>query len=138
MQERNIDFDIPMTRDQWHELGENARALGPSGFRWSEQEPDEIRVLLRDEEARGLWSRFVSDEGVYGDQEIELARFVFNDGRPYAHLRAPAAADEPAVTDDQETALEAGEADWVRRKWHDLLDRSGLHFERGHVPGDVR
>ncbi|HET7322471.1 MAG TPA: hypothetical protein VFI96_08265 [Longimicrobiaceae bacterium] len=137
MQERNIDFDIPMTHDQWNELGRNARALEPSGFRWSESEPDRIHVLLRDEEARGLWDRFVSDEDRYGAHERELAEFVFNDGRPFAHLRAPAAAEEPSVTDGEEQAMEAGQERWARQKWDYLMEKSGIHFERGHVPPDV-
>ncbi|HET8655900.1 MAG TPA: hypothetical protein VFL93_10335 [Longimicrobiaceae bacterium] len=137
MHERNLDFEIPMTRDQWHEIGRSARALEPSGFTWTESDPDRIHVLMRDEEARGLWSRFVSDDDVYGAHERELAEFVFNDGRPYAHLKAPPAADEPSVTDEEEHSMAVGQEDWVRRKWDYLMEQSGIHFERGHIPGDV-
>jgi hypothetical protein len=134
MEERNVDFEIPLSREQWRELGENAKALGPSGFTWNEQDPDRIHVYLREQEARGIWSRLVSDEETYGTDRREIAQFVFNDGRPFAHLEAPPSLDEPAITSDEETALELGQERWVRDKWHYLLDKSGIHFESGYSP----
>jgi hypothetical protein len=126
VEERNLDFEIPMTRDQWRQVGERAKALRPSGFDWNDQEPDRIRVYLRDEEARGIWNRLLADEDRYGAHEIEIAQFVFNDGRPFAHLEAPSTLDEPQVLPQEEAAVEAGQEQYVRDKWHYLLEESGL------------
>ena len=78
----------------------------------------------------------MSDEDRYGDSEVEIARFVFNDGRPYARMEAPPTLEEPSITDAQEDAAEAGEERFVRDRWHYLLRESGIHYERGHVPVD--
>ena len=137
MEERNLDFEVPMTRDQWRQLGETAQRIHSLGYDWKGDEPDRIRVSLRDEEARGLWSRLVSDEGQYGAHEREIAQFVFNGGRPYAHLEAPSTLDEPQILPQEEEAAEVGQERFVREKWHQLLERAGIHFTPGHVPTDV-
>jgi hypothetical protein len=138
MKERNLDFDIPLTRDQWNELTQTAEALESLGYAWNGKDPERIHVRLRDEEARGAWEGFVSDEDVYGDHEVELGQFIYNDGRPYAHLEALPTVEEPSVTDRQEHEMQIGQERWVREKWHDLMERSGLHYERGHVSPGVR
>lgn len=137
MDERNVDFDLPVSRDQWEQIGRRAQALRPSGFEWRDGEPDRIHLYLRDEEARGLWERMVSDEGRYGAHEIEVAQFVFNDGRPYAHLEASPFIEEPAVLPQEEDAMEVGQERFVREKWHRLLEESGLHSDFGNIPRDV-
>ena len=137
MEERNLDLQVPVSREQWGELGRTAQRIHSLGYDWSGDEPDRIRVSLRDEEARGLWTRLVSDEGKYGESEREIAQFVFNDGRPFAHLEAPVTLDEPQIQPQQEAALEEGQARFVREKWQVLLERAGIHFTPGHVPTDV-
>lgn len=138
MEQRNLDLGLPVSSDQWGQLRRTAQAVRANGYLWSGDEPDRIRILLRDEESRGLWDRLVSDENRYGAHEVEVAQVVYNDGRPFAQLEAHPAFDEPSVTDGQETALEEGQAHFVRQKWHELLERSGIHFTPGHVPTDVR
>lgn len=138
MEERNLDFDLPVTQDQWEQIGRRAQALRPAGFEWKGDEPDRIHVYLRDEEARGLWKTMVSDEGEYGAQQIEVAQFVYNDGRPYAHLEASPSVQEPAVQQQQEAFMGIGQERSVREEWHHLLEESELHSDFGHVPTDVR
>jgi hypothetical protein len=136
MREQNVDFEIPVTREQWEQIGRTAARLGPEegGYRWSDENPERIDVLLRDEEARGLWSNFVSDEEDYGDSEREVAHIVFNDGRPYARLEAQPSADEPAVNSVEEQAMVVGLERWLHDRWQGLMKESGLHYERGHIP----
>ena len=136
MEARNLDFNVPVTRDQWEQLGRTAAALSPdgSGFRWKEGEPEQIHVSIRDEDAPNFWRRFVTEEHTDGAHDREVARFVFNGGRPYAELLPPRVPDEPAITDQQEQAMQTELEQWTRNKWHDLLKESGLHFDRGHVP----
>jgi hypothetical protein len=138
MQERNLDFEIPVSREQWEQLGRSAARLGEdSGYEWNPTEPDRIHLHLREEEARGVWDRFVSQEETYGEPSLELAEFVFNDGRPFARLQPPAAAEEPAITDNEEHAMDIGMERWVRDKWHELMRQSGLHYDPGHMPTDM-
>lgn len=141
MEERNLDFEIPVTRDQWAQLGQTAARLGPgdAGFAWREEEQDRIHVYLRNEEAQGagLWKDYLSDEGSYGRSEMEVAQFVYNDGRPYAHVEAPVEAQEPVVTGPEKAAMQQGLEEFVREKWELLLRESGLHYTRGHVPTDL-
>ena len=95
MEPRNLDFGIELTSDQWAELGRAADALGAeeAGFSWDEDRFDEIRVLLRDEDAPNLLRDWVSTEGTYGATEVEVAQFRFNGGRPFADPENK--ADEP-------------------------------------------
>lgn len=136
MQERNVDFEIPLTRDQWDQLGRRAADLGPGdgGFGWQEQDPERIHVYLRDEDATGVWERYVSGEETYGGSEREVAQFVFNGGRPFARLEPPSTAEKPAITDAEEQGMEVGLERWVRGKWDVLMRESGLHYDRGHIP----
>ena len=136
MQNRNLNFDLPMTRAQWRELGERAASLGPhrSGFSWQADEPEVIHVYVRDDDAPSSFHRDVVSDDQYGRTEREVARFVFNHGDPYADLEPPRAPDEPVITEQQEHAMETEYEHWVRNKWHELLRDSGLHYERGHIP----
>lgn len=139
MRERNLDFEIPLTREQWDQAGRRAQALGPedAGLEWSERDAERIHVYLRDEDTPPLWRDHVSDDDRYGASRREIAQFVFNGGRPYAHLEAPAVADEPTITDQVERAMEVEAEQWVRGRWHTLMRESGLHYDRGHLPEDV-
>lgn len=141
MEERNLDFEIPLTREQWEQVGQTAARLGPKdwGLEWSEEERDRIHVYLRDEEAQsaGLWEDYLSDEGKYGRSEREVAQIVYNDGRPYAQVEAPVEAQEPVVTTPEKQAMQQGLERFVRDKWEVLMRESGLHYTRGHVPTDL-
>ncbi len=136
MEERNLDFGIELTSDQWAELGRAADALGAeeAGFAWDEARFDEIRVLLRDVDAPNLWRDWVSSEQTYGGAELEVAQFRFNGGRPFAELEMPNFAEQPVVSDDEERAMQQELETWIRGKWRELLRSSGLHFDRGHLP----
>lgn len=57
---------------------------------------------------------------------MEIARFVFNDGRTYAHLLALPAFQPPAITPPVESAVEVGQEKLVREKWHLLMERAGI------------
>lgn len=136
MEQRNLDFDIDMTREQWLELGRTADTRGPtrSGFAWAPDRFDEIHVFLRDADAPSLWRNFVSDAESYGAEEREIAQFRFNGGRPYAELHLPESLEEPVVSvQEQETMREELDG-WIRNKWHELVRDSGLHYDRGHIP----
>lgn len=89
---------------------------------------------MRDEDATGIWRNYVSDDQAYGSAKLEVAQFIFNDGRPYGHIEPPVSADEPAITDRDEQAMQTELERWVRGRWHELLRESGLHYERGHIP----
>ena len=75
MEDRNLDFGIEMTAEQWAELGRAADALGAeeAGFAWDEGRFDEIRVLLREEDAPNLLRDWVGPEETYGGAELEVA-----------------------------------------------------------------
>lgn len=137
MEARNLDLGIDVTRAQWEELCRTAASLGPTdgGLDWRETEPERIRVFLRVADAPGRWRDFVSDASVYGVHEREIARFVFNDGRPYAAMGDPVAwVEQPAFDDEAEATMRRDLERHVRGRWHDLMRASGLHYERGHIP----
>ena len=126
MEERNVDLEIPLSEEQWFQIGKAAQANQALGYEWNGSEGDRIHVYLRDEETRGMWDRLVSEENQYGAQKKEVAQFVFNDGRPFAHLEALPAFEEPAVNSREEDALEVGQERFVREKWHQLVERAGI------------
>jgi hypothetical protein len=136
VEHRNLDFEIPVTGAQWQEIGRRAATLGPerAGLDWRADEPEVIHVYIRDEDAPSGFHRDVSAEDRYGRSEREVARFVFNDGNPYAQLDPPRAPDEPAITEQRERAMQTEFENWVRNKWHALMRDSGIHYERGHIP----
>ncbi|HEX7118436.1 MAG TPA: hypothetical protein VF212_06590 [Longimicrobiales bacterium] len=136
MERRNLDFGIEVTPDQWAELGRAADALGDdeAGFRWDEDHFDEIRVMLRDADAPDLWRDWVSAQRTYGAAEREVALFRFNGGRPFAELELPDYAEQPVVSEDEESAMQRELEQWLRGKWRELLRGAGLHYDRGHLP----
>ena len=136
MERRNLDFEIELTRDQWAGVGERADALGAEegGFAWRDDRFDEIRVFLRPADAPPLWRDFVGNDETYGAPLREVARFRFNDGRPYADVELPESIVEPVYSEDEGETMRAELEDWIRGKWHELLRESGLHYDRGHLP----
>jgi len=138
--ERELDFGIPMLPEQWEELGRTAAALGPArrGFAWDEGRPGEIRVYLRHEDAPPGWLNLVTETeaGTYGAHERAVARFFFHDGRPFGRIALPNWVAEPAYQPEEAAALWLELERWVRGKWHELLRAAGVHYERGHIPGE--
>jgi len=134
MSDRNLDFEIPLTREQWEQLGQSANMREDFGvLRWSPEEFDVIHVAMSEEDAPIGWGVAVprADAPV---SVREVARFQWNDGRPYAEIEAPDAPVPPAITAAERAALEIELARWVRTRWHLLLRESGIHFDRGALP----
>jgi hypothetical protein len=137
MHHRNLDFEIPLTREQWEQLGRSANFRPDYGvLRWTPSEFEVISLSIRDTDAPEGWEGVVPrDDGVPpGDREV--ARFVYNDGRPFAQLEPPDQPEPPAVSADESRSLEEHLERWVRGKWHELLADSGIHFDRGALPPD--
>lgn len=138
MDERNVDLGLPLRRDQWDEIGRRAAALREEGGEFARSDDrNRIGVYLRDEEASELWADLTSSPEKYGSDERQIAEYVYNDGRPYAELKAPSTARPPAVLPQEEAAIARDLEQLVRAKWHRLLEESGLHFEQGHVSPEV-
>lgn len=139
MNPRNIDFEIPLTREQWQQLGEAANLRADYGvLRWAPANFDVIRVSAHTDDRPPGWDGIataVAERRVADDREV--ARFIYNDGRPFAHLEPP---EQPAVgaglTQAGDAALDASLERWVRGKWHALLRDSGIHYDRGALPPD--
>jgi|SRR5690606_1086419 len=136
MEWRDLDFEIEITPDQWEELGRTAQTLGVDGegFDWDEDRFDEIAVYLHDESAPELWRDRVGDEETYGAAERCVARFHFNDGRPYARIEGDEHVAQPVLSPDEGTAMQEELERWVRERWHWLFRRAGIHYDRGHLP----
>ncbi len=136
MEQRNLDFEIEVTPDQWAELGRTADALAADdgGFIWDEDRFEEIRVLVRGDDVPNLWRDWVTEDQTYGSTEREVAQFHFNGGRPYAEIDLPDLARQPIVSGDEVEAMRRELESWVRGRWHALMRGSGLHFDRGHIP----
>lgn len=135
MEQRNLDLDLPMTAEQWDVLVRTADELGPAeGFRSTDGDPPEIDVLATPERAPAGWREWVSDREAYGDPERPAARLEFNGGSPYARIEPWADPDEPAILQPRVEALRQELERWVRGRWHELLERSGIDYVRGHVP----
>jgi hypothetical protein len=136
VERRNLDFGIPLTPEQWAQLGESANQREDFGvLRWTPAERQVIRVSLRADDAPDGWQGMAPppDDRV-GPSDREVARFLYNDGRPYAQLTPPDGLAPPAVRPGEERALELGLERWVREKWHALLRDAGIHGDRGALP----
>jgi hypothetical protein len=136
MTHRNLDFEIPLTREQWEQLGESADMRPDYGvLRWAPAEFDVIRVSMREDELpRGWLPAVPRADAIVADREV--ARFRWNDGRPYAELEIPNAPAPPAITAAEREVLEQRLERWVRERWHLLLRESGIHYDRGALPAD--
>jgi len=122
MERRNIDLGIPLTRDEWLQVGSAADMQPDDGvLEWTPNEFDVTHVSLRGSDAPKGW------EDVVPADEREVARFVFNEGRPMAQLTPPPSQPRPpAITAKQERDLEVELEHWVRDKWQLLADCAGL------------
>ena len=140
MRKHNLDFGIPLVREQWDQLGRSAAALSPSGsgFVWRGDEWSTIRVYLRKNDVPGELRALVNERDWAGMLEREVAEFRYNAGRPFATVLAIDAPNEPAITEDEEQRMRQALDHWVRLKWRDLMEASGLHYDRGGTtPDDV-
>ena len=136
METRNLDFEIPLTREQWQQLGESANQREDFGvLRWAPAEFDVIHLSAHTDDAPAGWGGEATPSNLTVGDDREVARFVYNDGRPYARLdgRVLAAPGRGTPTDAAQSAsLER----WVRDKWHGLLRDSGIHYDRGALPAE--
>lgn len=136
MRTRNLDFEIPLTREQWQQLGESANLREDYGvLRWAPAEFDAIHVSAHTDDAPAGWDDEASRTDVSVGDDREVARFVYNDGRPYARLAARVLA-TPGQGTPSEAAMSTALERWVRDKWHGLLRDSGIHYDRGALPAD--
>ena len=135
MEQRNLDFGVEVTSDQWAELGRTADALAAEdgGYAWDEDRFEEIHVLLRNEDAPNLWRNWVDDAETYGATRREVAQFHFNGGRPYAEIDVANAPEQPVLSGEEEEEMQRELEAWVRGRWHALMRGSGLHFDRGSI-----
>ena len=57
MQRRNIDVEIPVTRELWDQLGRDANLRPDFGvMRWSPAEPDFIQLFIREDDGPDGWN----------------------------------------------------------------------------------
>lgn len=130
MQTQNLDFDISLTNAQWEQLGRSAATIAEKDvMRWTPDEPDVIHLSIRDGDRPDGWSGIVPPLDDLPPEEREVARFLFNGGRPYAHLEPPGQPEPPAILPQDDEKLQRSYEHWVRGKWHELLRISGLHYE---------
>lgn len=140
MRKHNMDFGMPVSREQWDQLGRTAAALGPSGsgFVWRGDEWSTIRVYLTNDDAPGELRALVDQPDRAGMLEHEVGELRYNAGRPFATVLAIEEPNEPAITEDEEQRMRQALDEWVRLKWRQLVDASGLRYDRGGtVPGDA-
>lgn len=134
MNRRNLDFEIPLTREQWQQLGDTVNLREDFGvLRWTESDFDVIHISAHTDDAPAGWDDIATRVNFAADDR-EVARFVYNDGRPYARLEPPNEPAPPAITSAQDHALDVALERWVRDKWHGLMRDSGLHYDRGALP----
>lgn len=137
MEQRKLDLTEAVTPEQWEILGRTAAELGVdgAGFDWDEEESKTIDVYMRDSDAPNYWRElFVSRDDTYGDDAMCVARFDYAGGTPVAEIDVDNAPDEPVYTNVGEATMQQELERWVRNKWHELMERSGIHFDRGHMP----
>jgi len=136
MQERNIDLDLPVTAEQWNMIVQTAEARGRVlGFRVEDGDPPGIVVLASLERAPTGWAQWLSPRSMYGEAEKEAARLVFNAGNPYAALEPWATPEEELEEAELQARAHAFQR-WVRDRWHELMQESGLRYVRGRVPAE--
>jgi len=135
MQRRNLDFEIPLTRAQWDQLGQAANFRPDYGvLRWTPEDPDVIQLSMREDDRPEGWDALTPPVDDLAPEDREVARFVYNDGRPYAHLEPPPQPAPPATLPQEDERLQRSLEHWVRGKWHELLRLSGIHYDRGALP----
>jgi hypothetical protein len=130
MERHNLDLGIPLTRAQWLQLGSAADFQADDGvLEWTPSELDVIHVSVREHDAPRGWEN-VSPPA----DEREVARFVYNDGRPMAQLTPPTQPAIPAVGPKEQHELEVELERWVRGKWHVITEAAGLNHNIGAIP----
>lgn len=134
MRRHNLDFEIPLTREQWDQLGQAANFRPDYGvMRWSPARPEVIELSIREDDRPTGWDAIAPPLDDMPPEDRKVARFVYNDGRPYAQLEPairPGSPDRP----DDDARLQRELEYWVRAKWHELLRLSGIHYDRGALP----
>lgn len=137
MERRNLDFGIPVTHELWEQLGQSANFRPDFGvMRWAPDEFDVIHLSIRADDAPDGWADEVPPDDGLRPADREVARFVYNGGRPFAQLEPPAQPRVPAIQPEQERAMQVHLERWVRGKWHELLRDAGLHDDPGVLPAD--
>ena len=139
MRKHNMDVGTPVSREQWDQLGRTAAALGPSGsgFVWRGDEWSTIRVYLGKNDVPGELRAVVDERDGTGMLEHEVAELRYNAGRPFATVLAIDEPNEPTITEDEEQRMRQALDEWIRLKWRQLVDASGLRYDRGGtVAGD--
>jgi hypothetical protein len=134
MERRNLDLGVPLTREQWLSIGEAADFQPDDGvLEWAPSEFDVIHVSLRATDSPKGWSDIAPPAYVRND-EREVARFVYNEGRPLAQLTPPTEPAVPAIRPEQDAEMQVELERWVRGKWHCLMEAAGLHDNPGAIP----
>jgi hypothetical protein len=88
MERRNLDFEIPLTREQWDQLGQAANFRPDYGvLRWSPSEPDVIQLSVREDDRPTGWDVIAPPVDDLPPEDREVARFVYNDGRTRVSIR---------------------------------------------------
>ncbi len=137
MPHRNIDFEIPLTREQWHQLGESANLREDYGvLRWAPAEFDVIRVSAHTDDAPLGWEGVAARPDLRVAGDVEVAQFVYNDGRPFARLAPTRELPVPGNGTPSDAAMMNSLERWVRDKWHGLMRDSGIHYDRAALPLD--
>ena len=135
MQRRNLDFEIALTREQWQQLGESANLRPDAGvLRWSPAEFDVIRLSIHEDDRPAGFAALTPPPMADVAGDLVVARFVYNDGRPYARLQPPAEFGPPRISPEEERALDQSLERWVRDRWRQLLRDSGIAYDRGALP----
>jgi hypothetical protein len=134
MERRNLDLGVPLTREQWLQIGEAADFQPDNGvLEWTPADFGVIHVSIREDDAPKGWQDIAPAKGLRAN-EREVARFVYNDGRPMVQLEPPMQPEPPAVLPQQEQAMQVELERWVRGKWHVLMRAAGLHDNVGAIP----
>ncbi len=137
MERRNLDLGIPLTREQWQQLGESANLREDYGvLRWAPAEFDVIHVSAHVDDAPEGWVGLATRPDLRVADDREVARFIYNDGRPFARLDAERPLPTPGGGTPREVAYVASLERWVRDKWRGLMRDSGIHYDRGALPLD--
>lgn len=105
-------------------------------MRWSPDKPDVIQISIREEELPPGWEAIAPPDDGRRPDDREVARFLYNDGRPFAQLEPPDEPKPPAISAEHDRELQVALERWVREKWHELLRLSGIHYDSGSLPAE--
>ena len=137
MERRNLDLGVPLTREQWQQLGEAANLREDYGvLRWAPAEFDVIHVSAHADDAPEGWEGVATPADLRVADDREVAQFVYNDGRPFARLEPGPVLATPGARSPLDRAMMASLERWVRDKWRGLMRDSGIHYDRMALPLD--